>query len=166
MAHGERLALGVDVSPMRDTSSICIASVTPEGRYLVELVDHRAGVGWLPARITEIARRWNATVVIDAGAAAASLLPHLQNVDRLEVGARDYAAACGTMFDAIHDGTLAHLGDTLLSDAVGAATRRRLGDRWAWKRTSDESPITPLVAASLAVWGAVAVPDKPKPMVH
>mgnify|MGYP000238535563 CR=1 FL=1 len=166
LQHGEQLALGVDISPMRDTSSIAIASVTPEGRYLVELVDHRPGVGWLPTRIIEIARRWNATVVIDAGAAAASLLPHLQQIDRLEVGARDYAAACGTMFDAIADGKLAHLGDSLLSDAVGAATRRRLGDRWAWKRTSDESPITPLVAASLAVWGAVSVPDKPKPMVH
>lgn len=166
LQHGDRLALGVDVSPLRDTSSIAIASVTDDGRYLVELVDHRAGVGWLPARIAEIARRWNATVVIDAGAAAGSLLPHLQGLNLLELGARDYAASCGTMFDAIHDGTLAHLGDTLLADAVGAATRRRLGDRWAWKRTSDESPITPLVAASLAVWGAIAVPDKPTPMVH
>jgi hypothetical protein len=166
LQHGDQLALGVDISPMRDTSSVAISSVTADGRYLVELVDHRPGVGWLPARITEVARRWNATVVVDAGAAAASLLPHLQNLNVLEVGARDYAAACGTMFDAIQDGKLAHLNDSLLSDAVGAATRRRLGDRWAWKRTSDDSPITPLVAASLAVWGAVSVPDKPKPMVH
>ena len=54
--------------------------------------------------------------------------------------------------------------DTLLSD-VASATRRRLGDRWAWKRTSDESPITPLVAASLALWGAISVAPKPTPQV-
>jgi len=162
--HGDKLALGVDISPMRDTSSICIASDTGE-RLLVEVVDHRPGVGWLPARISELAKRWNATVVIDAGAASATLLPHLQHLNLLEVGARDYAASCATFYDAVKDGTLAHLGDPILTDAVAAATRRRLGDRWAWKRTSDDAPITPLVAASLALWGAVAAQPKPTPQV-
>jgi len=164
LPHGERLALGVDVSPMRDTSTICIASQTDD-RYLVEVVDHRAGVGWVPARLQELAGRWDATVVIDAGAAAASLLPHVQHLKTLEVGARDYAASCATMYDAIMDGKLAHLGDPLLSDAVASATRRRLGDRWAWKRQSEEACITPLVAASLAVWGAISATVKPTPQV-
>jgi hypothetical protein len=89
----------------------------------------------------------------------------LQHLNTLEVGARDYCASCATMHDAIVDGKLAHLGDSILTDAVASATRRRLGDRWAWKRTSDESPITPLVAASLALWGAVSVAPKPTPQV-
>ena len=80
-------------------------------------------------------------------------------------GARDYCASCATMHDAIVDGKLAHLGDSILTDAVASATRRRLGDRWAWKRTSEESPITPLVAASLALWGAISVAPKPTPQV-
>jgi hypothetical protein len=165
--HGERFALGVDISPMRDTASICIASLTHDGRQFVELVDHRPGVGWVPARLAELAARWHATVVLDAGAAAGSLLPHLTSLATLELGARDYASACATFYDAVQDGTLTHLNDDLLTDAVGSATRRRLGDRWAWKRSSnDGSPITPLVAASLAVWGAVTVPDTPTPKVH
>lgn len=164
LPHGERLALGVDVSPMRDTSSICIASKTND-RYLVEVVDHRAGVGWVPARLQELAGRWGAPIVVDAGAAAGSLLPHLQHLDTIEVGARDYAASCATMYDAIVDGKLAHLGDTILSDAVASATRRRLGDRWAWRRSNDETSITPLVAASLAVWGAISATVKPTPQV-
>lgn len=163
--HGPKLAIGVDISPFRDWSSICIASQTAEERLLVEVVDHRAGVGWLPARIAELAKRWNATVVVDSGAAAATLLPHLQHLTVMEVGARDYAASCATFYDAVKDGTLAHLGDSILTDAVAAATRRRLGDRWAWKRTSDDVPITPLVAGSLAVWGAIATPVKPTPQV-
>ena len=164
LPHGTKLALGVDVSPYRDFSSICIASQTGD-RYLVEVVDHRPGVGWLPARLQELAGRWGATIVIDSGAAAGSLLPHLQHLNTLEVGARDYAASCGTMYDAIMDGRLEHLGDSILGDAVASATRRRLGDRWAWKRTSDESPITPLVAASLALWGAISVAPTPTPQV-
>lgn len=164
LPHGERLAIGVDVSPWRDYSTICIASET-NGRYLVEVVDHRPGVGWVPARLQELAGRWSATIVVDAGAAAGSLLPHLQHLTTMEVGARDYAASCATMYDAIMDGKLAHLGDSILADAVASATRRRLGDRWAWKRTSDESPITPLVAASLAVFGAISTTVKPTPQV-
>lgn len=163
LPHGDKLAVGVDVSPYRDWSTICIASQSNE-RYFVEVVDHRPGVGWLPARLQELAGRWGATIVIDSGAAAASLLPHLQHLPTLEVGARDYAASCGNMFDAIMDGTLAHLGDPILGDAVASVTRRRLGDRWAWSRTS-ETPITPLVAASLAVWGAISVAPTPTPQV-
>lgn len=165
LPHGDKLALGVDVSPMRDCSSICIASVTGD-RYLTEVVDHRPGVGWVPARLAELASRWGATIVIDAGAAAGSLLPHVQHLNTLEIGARDYAASCATFYDAIVDGKLAHLGDSILTDAVASATRRRLGDRWAWKRTSDESPITPLVAASLALWGAISVAPTPTPQVY
>jgi len=164
LPHGDKLALGVDVSPMRDWSTIAIASQTGD-RYLTEIVDHRPGVGWVPARLAELAQRWGATIVIDAGAAAGSLLPHLQHLNTLEVGARDYCASCATMHDAIVDGKLAHLGDSILTDAVASATRRRLGDRWAWKRTSEESPITPLVAASLALWGAISVAPKPTPQV-
>ena len=89
----------------------------------------------------------------------------MQHLKTLEVGARDYAASCATMYDAIMDGKLAHLGDPLLSDAVASATRRRLGDRWAWKRQSEEACITPLVAASLAVWGAISATVKPTPQV-
>lgn len=165
LPHGEKLAIGVDVTPYRDWSTICIASQTGD-RYLTEVLDHRPGVGWVPARLQELASRWNATIVVDAGAAAGSLLPHLQHLNTLEVGARDYAASCATMYDAIIDGKLAHLGDAILLDAVASATRRRLGDRWAWKRTSDESPISPLVAASLAVFGAISVAPIPTPQVY
>jgi phage terminase large subunit-like protein len=165
--HGDRFAIGVDISPMRDTASICIASLTADGRQFVELVDHRPGVGWVAARLAELAARWHATIVIDAGAAAGNLLPHLTAQHVTELNARDYASACATFYDAVQNGTLTHLGDQLLTDAVGSATRRRLGDRWAWKRSSnDGSPITPLVAATLAVWGAVTVPQPPTPKVH
>ena len=164
--HGDKLAIGVDVQPSRDWSSIAIASIGPDGKYFVELVDHRQGVGWVAARLVDLATRWNTTVTIDVGSAAASLLPHLAGLcGVLEVGGRDYAAACATFYDAVQDGQLQHLGDPILTDAVASATRRRLGDRWAWKRTSDESPITPLVAVSLAAWGALSSAPTPTPQV-
>ena len=164
--HGDRYALGVDISPMRDWSSIVIASKPEQGGFMVEVVDHRRGTGWIPQRLTELAKRWNAQVVVDSGSAAGSLLPHLQHLEVVEVGGRDYAAACATFYDAVKDRKLFHLGDPLLADAVAASSRRKLGDKWAWKRTSDDTPITPLVSASLSLWGLVAVKPKPTPQVH
>ena len=164
-SHTEQLSIGVDIHPSRDCSSIAIASLH-DGKYFVEIVDHRAGVGWVAPRLAELSRRWNARITLDVGAAAGSLVPHLQGLDTLELGARDYAGACATFYDALNDDQIAHLGDPLLTDAVASASRRRLGERWAWKRTSDESPITPLVAASLACWGALSYSPAPTPQVY
>ena len=163
--HGDRYALGVDISPMRDWSSIVIASKPDAGGFMVEVVDHRRGTGWIPQRLTELAKRWNAQIVVDSGSAAGSLLPHLGHLDVLEVGGRDYAAACATFYDAVKDRNLRHLGDPILADAVAASSRRKLGDKWAWRRTSDDTPITPLVSASLSLWGIVATKPKPTPQV-
>lgn len=164
--HGDSYFLGVDISPMRDWSSIVIASKPESGGFMVEVVEHRRGTGWIPARLTALSKRWQAQIVVDAGSAAGTLLPHLQHLDVLEVGGRDYAAACATFYDAVKDRKLMHLGDPILADAVAASSRRRLGDKWAWKRTSDETPITPLVSASLALWGIVASKPKPTPQVY
>lgn len=162
--HGDQLSIGVDIHPSRDCSSIAIASIT-NGRYFVEIVDHRAGVGWVAPRLAELSQRWKAAITLDVGAAAGSLLPHLQGLQTLELGARDYAGACATFYDALVDGNLSHLGDPLLTDAVASASRRRLGERWAWKRTGD-IPISPLVACSLACWGALSKAPAPTPQVH
>ena len=47
------------------------------------------------------------------------------------------------------------MADPRLDDAVAAVGRRKIGDRWAFSRTG-EADISPLVAASLAVWAVEA----------
>jgi len=165
VVHGDRFALGVDISPMRDWSSIAIASKPEAGGFMVEIVDHRRGTGWIPQRLTELSKRWNAEIVVDSGSAAGSLLPHLRHLDVVEIGGREYAGACATFYDAVKERKLFHTGDPLLANAVAASSRRRLGDRWAWKRTDQDVPIAPLVSASLAMWGLVATKPKPTPQV-
>ena len=41
-----------------------------------------------------------------------------------------------------------------LTLALSAASKRPLLDRWAWNRKTASSDITPVVAATLALWGA------------
>jgi len=86
------------------------------------------------------------------------------------IGALDYARACGFFYDAVvpghelvvaDDGTeqkvplpsrVAHAGQAVLAAAVENATKRKLGDAWAWNRQSATADITPLVAATIALW--------------
>ena len=66
---------------------------------------------------------------------------------------RDYVRACGAFYDAVKDHRVAHLDDWRLNDAVRSASRRALGQAWAWDRRGSSS-IAPLVAATLATWVA------------
>jgi len=163
---GFDVVLGIDVSPNRDSATIAACG---RDRWLtpVEIIDHRAHVGWIQERIVELWQKWHAPVVIDGGSPAGSFIVPLEQagVDVVAIGMRDYARACGSFYDAVVDGTVTHLGDRLLTDAVGAASKRKLAEQWAWNRRSTVD-ITPLVAATLARWGVVAgAAVRPKPGV-
>ena len=91
-----------------------------------------------------------------------------QGVKVIEIGSREYGAACGNFYDAVvgkdDQGKpvprLVHRGQVGLRAAVEAGRQRTLGDAWAWHRRTSRSDITPLVAATLAFHGA-AKPSKP-----
>ena len=73
-------------------------------------------------------------------------------VKRLNAG--EYAQACGLFLDPVGEQTIRHIGQTELDAAVRGARSRPLVDRWAWSRTRSNVDISPLVAATLAVWSA------------
>lgn len=167
----EPATLSLDINPDRSIASIGASSRRADGRVHVEVLENRAGASWTVDRIAGIttSRKTNG-VVIDSGSPAAAMIPALRaaGVKVLEIGAREYAAACGGFYDAVvgkaENGkpisTLAHRGQMNLRAAVEAGRRRTLGDAWAWHRRTARSDITPLVAATLAFHGA-AKPDKP-----
>jgi hypothetical protein len=64
------------------------------------------------------------------------------------------AGACGQFYDGVMDAWLHHIDQPQLNVALSVARKRPLGDAWAWNRKNAASDITPLVAATLALWGA------------
>jgi hypothetical protein len=52
-----------------------------------------------------------------------------------------------------------------LSAALAGATKRSLGDAWAWSRRNSAVDISPLVAATLALWLAEATDGAGVPLV-
>lgn len=158
-----RPALSFDVSPNRATASVSACGVNAAGLPHVETLRSAKGTEWLPEYVAEKAKKHGAlTVVCDDSGPAGSLLGELQQLDVsvTTVTAREHSQACGMFYDAVVQKRLRHRGEPRITSALRAATKRQLGDSWAWSRRTSVGDITPLVAATLALWGAnQAQPD-------
>jgi len=54
---------------------------------------------------------------------------------------------------AVQSGSIWHIGQPELDEAIASATKRPLGDAWAWSRKNATTDISPLVAVTLATFG-------------
>lgn len=148
-----------DVSPSRSSSAIGVAGRRRDGLIHTEVVEHRRGTGWVVDRLVELVERHEtAAVLCDKSSPAGSLLDALEERDVVvePVGATDYSRACGLFFDLVEQDRLRHLGTSELRAALRGAGTRPLGDAWAWARTKSSTDISPLVAVTLALRGALA----------
>jgi hypothetical protein len=158
------VVFGVDVEVDRSHAAIVVAAPSSAGGTHIEVVDYRPGTEWLVERLAALVQRWRVPVLMAANSPAASLVLELNRagVEPLEVSTADLAKACGLFYDLAHQRALCHLGQAELTAALAGADRRYLSDAWVWNRRSSELGIAPVVAATLAVWGAHKVPPTPR----
>lgn len=154
-APAGQLVFAVDVNPERTAASIAVA----DGEGRVELVDYTRLSG-LAERVSQLAGEHEAPVAIDAQGPAGTLIDDLtaRGVVVLEFKGQELARACARFFDMVADREVKVRPRDVLEKAVAGATRRSLGDAWAWGRRQSTVDISPLVAVTLAVDAAV----KPK----
>jgi hypothetical protein len=154
----------LDLNPDHTWGSIGVAGERPDGLWHVAVVDRRrAPATWMVKRCVELAGEYpDATFVADVRGPAHNLIEPLKRAG-LESGLRvieadttDYGVACADFFDGVVNGSVRYpVPQVELDQAVADASTRRLGDRWAWDRRSPSSAdISPLVACTLALWGA------------
>lgn len=147
----------LDMTPDRDRSSIAVAGRRSDGKWHGEVVENQAGTDWIVAAVAALQRAHpKAQFFMDPHGPAATLIEVLRR-DRVNIvllKADEYVQACGGFYD------LVMLGDFRTTDsqpeldaALGAAVKRDAGDSWKWARKS-LTDISPLVAVTLAVWGA------------
>jgi hypothetical protein len=89
-------------------------------------------------------------VVVDKTGPAGSLMEDLEaaGVTVTPIGMSEYVNACADLFDAVNAKEVTHGDYPELNQAVSAATKRRVGDRWAWARRDGD--ISMLEAVTLA----------------
>jgi hypothetical protein len=149
-----------DVSPDRASSAIAAAGRRADGLLHVEITDHRRGTAWVVPRLLQLRDRWDPVAVLadQAGPAGSLVFRCEEGGFTVEpVNAGDHARACGMLLDEVESENLRHLGSGELASSLKGATRRPLGDAWAWSRKNSTVDISPLVAATLALWGAVTL---------
>jgi hypothetical protein len=160
-AAADPVCFAIDAPPDRSAATIAAAGFRPDGLAHVEVADSRPGTGWVVPRAVELLKHRPLVFVIDRRGPAASLLHDLKEagVPVDEIGSNEYANACGLLYDLVDQERLRHLGTTELNASVRVAKTRDLGDAWAWSRKRSSGDISPLVAATLALWGASTQTD-------
>lgn len=158
------ICIAFDVRPDRSSAAVASAGHNRDGKLHIEVVDHRAGTGWLIDRLKDLQDRHKPlSIRYDERSPAAALVKKLEaaGVKVEPITGREYAEACGSFYDAVDQQTLRHLGTPELDAAVRGAAIRPLGDAWAWSRKAASVDITPLVACTLAAWGFEAGQTSP-----
>lgn len=148
-------AYSVDVSVDRLTASVSTCGGREDGIPHLETIHNLRGTEWIVPEMVEITGRNGGFVVIDPASPAGTLVDDLRRAGVLvyTVTARDYAQACGWLYDAVKNSEVRHLGQEELDAAVAGARLRDLVGGFAWDRRKPLSDITPLVSATLACWG-------------
>ena len=146
------MVFGVDVSEDRAWASIAVAD--DSGR--IELLEHRPGVSWVVERAIELAKKWDADVVMDRLGPAAGFATALRDeeVTVIEYDTRTMAIATAAIFDKIADGGVTVKTNADLDSAVAASRRRQVGDVWLWGRRNAGEDVSPLIAITMAAHAA------------
>jgi len=159
----ERLSLAIDVAPDRSIASVALAGKRPDGRWHVELAEQRKGADWIGPWVEQLSKknRLHAVVVDEMTGLVEKRKNgrwYLKGTDVVVTLAaaegRDMAVACAALFDGVMSQQLFHTDQPQMNVALSVARKRPLAGAWAWNRKDAMSDITPIVSASLALWGA------------
>lgn len=157
-------ALAVAVTRDRSMAAIGAAGRVDDLSH-VDVLDHRAGTGWIIDRAVEVYDETDAcALVLDptgpAGALEKDLLergfstkPTGGERRLVIIAAREYAQACGALVDDVTNDRLRHRNRAELNAAARAVRTRPLADAYAWSRKDSPVDICPLEVVTLARHG-------------
>jgi hypothetical protein len=150
-------SLGVDMSH-RGEISISACWVNEDIAHAEEVwanVDEAAAIEWIDARTLR-----RTPIVIDNASPASALAPELRRRGKNVVlsTAWDMGKACGLVVARAKAGTVTHGAQDSVTEALKGARKRPIRDAggWGWDRRDETVNIAPLVAWTLAVFGAVS----------
>ncbi|MCI3277515.1 hypothetical protein [Streptomyces cylindrosporus] len=160
------IAIGVDVSPLRDYAAVCVYGVRDDGLGHVQLADYRPGTKWLVPRLVELREALEPIAVAMGRGTHAFLDTALREADfkvpedkdapqagdLAVTSAIDMAAAAGQVLEGVREQAFRYMPNQHLDTAVAGAKTKQSGDTIAWTSNGSEVDISPLVAMTLARW--------------
>lgn len=148
------LVFAVDVSPEQASASIAVGWRRPDGVPQVQVVQCEPGVGWLPARVSELRAKWGGCWLLYPKGASASQVADWPGE---LLSSAEEKQACAELDAAVRTGAVGHYGQPELRAALEGAVKRPSEDGgWYWARRSTVVDISPLVAATRALGGVLS----------
>lgn len=164
---GCRVTFAVDTSWDRQTTWIAAAGIRDDGTPHIEVVATNYGSDWVLPWLRERIPVWSPVSIAMQG--SGSPVSSIFDICKAELGdlvislgAGDLGRACGSFFDAVVAGPLAHTDQEQLNQAIKHATVRLMGDAWLWDRKASPVDIAPLVAVTEALYSLTSTIEQPK----
>ena len=156
----KKVSLGVEIAEDRRHTSIVGAGYVSKGIVLIDLLAYLTGTEATSTILRLRKTRKVQSVVIDPHSPGATLIKPLTDaeVTVTQPSTSDIAVAHGTFLDELAAGRLRHAGQPELDAAVRHGAQRPLGGAAAWQRRGMPVDVSPLSAATLAVWGLLNGP--------
>lgn len=158
------VAYGVKFSPDGQTVAVGVALRPADGPVHVEAVHHRRvaeGTSWLVSWLSERAPDAG-LIVVDGKSGAGALVQALRKAGvlqrRILVPTVEQVTSAHAMFlTAVTDKGLSHFaGDTVLTESIGSAGRRKIGNLGGWGlQPVDDGDVTVAESVVLAHFGAL-----------
>jgi hypothetical protein len=150
-------ALSFDVALDRTDACIVAAWRDGGGMARLEVADYRPTSGWVPERLLQLRERLQPVAIsYDAAGPALDVADRCTRLglDLMPVKTKEYVAACAGLLEAFMGEAVSvrYRPNVALDAAAAAAVRRSLGDAWAWGRRQSTVSISPLTAATTALW--------------
>ena len=154
------IVIGVDATSKG--ASVAIAYQV-DGGWHVDPWEYRSDeydASWVVQTVKDLARYTPAVIAFDPASSAAPALPELQDVaDSFGVPLRKFTlrercTADQWLYEALRDETVTHSSLPALEEAVEGAVTTAVGDLWRFDRKKSLVDVSPLIAASMAVYAA------------
>ncbi|MFD4343415.1 hypothetical protein ACFWQ6_00785 [Streptomyces coelicoflavus] len=164
------VAIGIDVSPLRDYAAVCVYGLRADGLGHVQLADYRPGTKWLVPRLVLLREALSPitvamgrgtyaflrTVLDEAGFRPPEDLEAPESGDLAVTNVVDMAAAAGQVLDGVREQSFRYVPNQHLDVAVAGAKTKTSGDTVAWTANGTDTDISPLVAMTLARWSYIS----------
>lgn len=159
----DRFGLAFDVAPDGSSAAVCAAWRDAGGVARIGVLEHRNGTSWVAKAVHSLATKYRVAVRLDnigANTAVLAEIDRLRGVRTIPGGVRDAMGAAQRLASDLAEDRLRHFGQSSLTTAAeGAAWRQTEGGR-LFARKASAGDVSPLVAASLALWQHDASPDR------
>lgn len=153
----------LSIGPGMRWAALGFAGRRDDGKLHVELVRHGRGTDWVIEAAKNATTDTGHPLLVDVKSPTAGFVDRLRaaGVPLIEVSQSEFVQGCAALQADALSGTLRHLGQPMLLEAVTGAEIRSVGETWAFSARQSTVDITPLLAVTLAAIGARATEANP-----